>query len=147
MPKLRTTSVAMNSNESVESVDGAVYVVLLIVMIMGFKTGLLRSAITILAYMIAVPIAMTATAAATASGATLVKVEFYNGTTLLGTSTTSPYAYTWPNVAVGNYPFTAKATDSKGATATSTVATDRFACGWFGGSARRSDFIARFTVS
>jgi membrane protein required for colicin V production len=43
------------------SFDGAVYIVLLIAMIMGFKTGLLRSAITILAYMIALPIAMTAT--------------------------------------------------------------------------------------
>src|SRR4051794_15342225 len=43
------------------SFDGAVYVVLLIAMIMGFKTGLLRSAMTILAYMIALPIAMMAT--------------------------------------------------------------------------------------
>ena len=68
-------------------------------------------------------IAMTATAAATAAGATLTKVEFYNGATLLHTSTTSPYAYTWNSVPIGNYPLTAKAIDSKGATATSAIAT------------------------
>ena len=41
--------------------DAAVYLGLLIAVVMGFKTGLLRSAITILAYLIAMPIAMTAT--------------------------------------------------------------------------------------
>ncbi len=68
-------------------------------------------------------IALAATAAATATGATLTKVEFYKGATLLATDTTSPYAYTWGNVPVGDYPLTAKATDSKGTTATSTIAT------------------------
>ena len=43
------------------SFDAFVYVALLFAMVMGFNTGLLRSAITILAYMIAIPIAMTAT--------------------------------------------------------------------------------------
>ncbi len=68
-------------------------------------------------------VAITATAAATATGATLTKVEFYNGATLLATSVTAPYAYTWSGVPIGNYSLTAKATDSKGATTTSAVAT------------------------
>ena len=68
-------------------------------------------------------VAMTATAAATATGATLTKVEFYNGATLLATSVTAPYAYTWSGVPIGDYPLTAKATDSKGATTTTGVAT------------------------
>ena len=63
-------------------------------------------------------VAMTATAVATATGATLTKVEFYNGATLLATSVTAPYAYTWSGVPIGNYSLTAKATDSKGATTT-----------------------------
>src|SRR5262245_12700398 len=47
----------------------------------------------------------TISLAATASDpdGTVSKVEFYNGTTLLGTDTTSPYSFTWNNVAAGNY--------------------------------------------
>jgi membrane protein required for colicin V production len=43
------------------SFDAAVYLVLLFALVTGFNTGLLRSAITILAYLIAMPIAMMAT--------------------------------------------------------------------------------------
>jgi membrane protein required for colicin V production len=43
------------------SFDVVVYIGLLFAMVIGFNTGLMRSAITILAYMISVPIAMTAT--------------------------------------------------------------------------------------
>lgn len=50
----------------------------------------------------------------------IAKVEFFNGTTLLGTSTVAPYSITWPNVAVGTYSLTAKATDNVGAATTST---------------------------
>ncbi|MEO8101531.1 MAG: Ig-like domain-containing protein [Betaproteobacteria bacterium] len=57
-------------------------------------------------------VAISASAAA-AAGATISKVEFFNGVTLLGTDTTSPYAFSWTNVAAGNYALTAKATDSK----------------------------------
>ena len=63
-----------------------------------------------------IPIAATATAG---SGATISKVEFFNGTTLLGTDTTSPYSFTWSNVAAGSYSLTAKVTDSQGLTASS----------------------------
>ena len=43
------------------SFDAAVYVTLVAVMAMGFNAGLLRSAITILAYLIAMPIAVWVT--------------------------------------------------------------------------------------
>ena len=63
----------------------------------------------------------TITLAANASDAdgSISKVEFYNGTTLLGTNTTAPYTYSWTNVAAGNYTITAKAYDNAGATTTS----------------------------
>ena len=41
--------------------DAAVYLVLIFAVVTGFNTGLLRSAITILAYLIAMPIAIAAT--------------------------------------------------------------------------------------
>jgi len=47
------------------------------------------------------------------------KVDFYNGTTLLGTVNTAPYNFTWSNVAAGNYSITAKATDNSNLTTTS----------------------------
>jgi hypothetical protein len=63
----------------------------------------------------------TISLAATASDAdgTIAKVEFFQGTTLLGTDTTAPYAMTWSNVAAGSYSLTARATDNSGATMTS----------------------------
>jgi hypothetical protein len=64
----------------------------------------------------------TVSLSATTSG-TLTQVEFYNGTTLLFTDTTAPYAYTWPNVPAGSYTLTARATATNGLSATSTPAT------------------------
>ncbi len=52
------------------------------------------------------------------------KVEFYNGATLLGTITASPYNYSWTNVSAGTYSITAKAYDNKGGTKTSTAVTN-----------------------
>ncbi len=63
------------------------------------------------------------TATATSTGGTIKNVAFYSGTTLLNTDTTSPYTFTWNNVAAGTYVLKAKATDSKNATATSTTVT------------------------
>ncbi len=51
-----------------------------------------------------------------ASGTTIAKVEFFQGTTLIGTAKASPYTANWPNVAPGSYTLTAKATDSLGKT-------------------------------
>jgi pectate lyase len=47
------------------------------------------------------------------------KVEFYNGNQVLGTDNTSPYSFSWTNVAAGTYTITAKAYDDKNASATS----------------------------
>ncbi len=51
----------------------------------------------------------------------IARVDFYNGTTLLGTDTTNPYSYVWNNVAAGSYSLTAVATDNLGAQTTSTA--------------------------
>ena len=50
------------------------------------------------------------------------RVEYYNGATLLATSTTSPYSATWSNVPAGSYSVTAKAYDAYGAVTTSAAA-------------------------
>jgi len=59
--------------------------------------------------------------AATASdpGGSVTQVQFYQGTTLLGTDTSSPYGLTWTNVPAGTYSLTAVATDNGGAMTTS----------------------------
>ncbi len=51
------------------------------------------------------------------------KVEFYRGTTLLGTDTAAPYSYSWntSGTAAGAYNMTAKAFDAAGNTATSSA--------------------------
>ncbi|MBC7485369.1 MAG: RICIN domain-containing protein [Cytophagaceae bacterium] len=55
------------------------------------------------------------TLSATAADADgISKVDFYNGTTLLGTDATAPYSYAWSNLAVGTYTVKALATDAKG---------------------------------
>jgi hypothetical protein len=63
-------------------------------------------------------IGLTATAAA-AGGATITQVSFFDGTALIGTATSSPFSFTWQNVAAGDHNVTAVATDSTGATGTS----------------------------
>ncbi|MBC7486993.1 MAG: T9SS type A sorting domain-containing protein [Cytophagaceae bacterium] len=65
------------------------------------------------------PAAINISATATASNGSISKVEFYNGTVLIGTSTTSPYAFSWTNVGAGNYTITAKAYDNLGITSSS----------------------------
>lgn len=63
--------------------------------------------------------AITLTATATVlTGATISKVEFFNGTTLLNSDATAPYSYTWTPTAAGTYKITAKVTDNGGKTAT-----------------------------
>jgi len=67
-------------------------------------------------------IALTATAT-DLSGEDIYKVEFFNGTTRLGTDFTTPYSFTWSNVPVGSYSLTAKATNGIGVTRTSAPVT------------------------
>lgn len=62
------------------------------------------------------PASVTLTANATDSDGTVAKVEFYQGSTLIGTATAAPYTATWQNAPAGTYKITAKATDDKGAT-------------------------------
>src|SRR6266545_2715238 len=58
----------------------------------------------------------TISLAATASDpdGTVVRVDFFKGNTLIGSSTTAPYTATWSNVPIGSYSITAKATDNSG---------------------------------
>ncbi|HEY2434450.1 MAG TPA: Ig-like domain-containing protein [Vicinamibacterales bacterium] len=63
------------------------------------------------------PATITLTASASDSDGTVAAVQFYAGSTLLGTSTSAPYSFTWSNVAAGSYTLTAVATDNDGLTA------------------------------
>ncbi len=65
------------------------------------------------------PAAVTITASAVDADGSVARVDFYNGATLLGTSTTAPYTFAWSNVAAGNYSLTAKAYDNVGISTTS----------------------------
>jgi len=65
------------------------------------------------------PASILLEATAADSDGMVTKVEFFNGTTLLGQSTIAPYQYSWSDVAAGSYALTAKATDNSGASTTS----------------------------
>jgi hypothetical protein len=54
---------------------------------------------------------------------TVGKVEFFSGTALLATVTSSPYTFTWDQVAIGAYDLTARATDNSGGVTVSSVVT------------------------
>jgi len=69
------------------------------------------------------PASISLTATAVDADGTIASVKFYNGTTLLGTVTTSPYTYSWTSVAAGTYTITAVATDNAGGVTTSTAIT------------------------
>jgi Domain of unknown function (DUF1929)/Bacterial Ig domain len=62
---------------------------------------------------------ITVTATASDPGGSVTRVEFRDGTTLLGQDTTAPYSFTWRNVPVGNHVLTARAVDNAGAVTTS----------------------------
>ena len=57
-----------------------------------------------------------------ANGHTITKVQFYNGTTLLGEDATAPYVFTWSAVAAGNYSLSAQVVYDSGGTVASTAA-------------------------
>ena len=67
------------------------------------------------------PGSLTLTAQAWGMSSGLSSVSFYNGSVLLGTSTSAPYSYTWSNIAAGNYSLTAVATDANNLSSTSSV--------------------------
>ena len=65
------------------------------------------------------PATINLTANASDADGSIVKVEFYNGSTKLGEDLSAPYSFSWTNVAAGNYTITAKATDNSGLSTTS----------------------------
>ena len=67
------------------------------------------------------PASITLTATASDADGTISKVEFFNGSTSIGTATTAPYTVAWNNVSAGSYSVTAIATDNGGATTTSSA--------------------------
>lgn len=67
------------------------------------------------------PAAISFTANASDSDGSVSKVEFYNGSTSIGTATAAPFTVNWSNVPAGNYTITAVATDNAGATTTSSA--------------------------
>ncbi|HEX6463955.1 MAG TPA: Ig-like domain-containing protein, partial [Vicinamibacterales bacterium] len=73
---------------------------------------------------------ITITASASDPQNELTQVEFYNGTSLLGTATTAPYTFSWSSVPPGTYALSAIAYDAAGLTTQSapvsvTVTTDQ----------------------
>ncbi len=65
------------------------------------------------------PAGYTFSANASDADGSVAKVEFFRGSTLVGTDTDSPFSITESNVGQGNYALTAKATDNRGDATTS----------------------------
>ncbi len=67
------------------------------------------------------PASITLTANASDSDGTIIKVEFFQGTTKLGEDTNGAdgYSYNWTDIGAGTYSLTAKGTDNTGAPTTS----------------------------
>ncbi|HYF34224.1 MAG TPA: Ig-like domain-containing protein, partial [Prosthecobacter sp.] len=59
------------------------------------------------------------TATADDTDGTIAKVEFLNGSTLIGEDTAAPFAFNWTGITPGVYALTARATDNDGGIATS----------------------------
>jgi hypothetical protein len=71
----------------------------------------------------AAPANLTLAADANDTEAPVVKVEFFEGSTLLGEDNTVPFTFDVANLGAGSHSFTAKATDSAGQTTTSAAVT------------------------
>jgi Bacterial Ig domain len=69
------------------------------------------------------PAKISLAATAADSDGTVIRVEFFNGTTRLSEDTTAPYTAQWNTGAAGTYTFTARATDNAGETTTSLART------------------------
>lgn len=62
---------------------------------------------------------VTINAEATAGSGSIVRVEFFQGSTRLGEDAAAPYTFTWSNVQAGSYSLTARVVNSAGGSATS----------------------------
>ena len=69
------------------------------------------------------PAAVTIAATASDPDGTVARVDFFAGTTQIGSDTTSPYGMTWSNVPAGTYSLTSVAVDNRGKSGTSTTRT------------------------
>jgi hypothetical protein len=67
------------------------------------------------------PATITFSAAANDSDGSVARVEFFQGNTKVGEDTTSPFAFDWLSVPLGNYALRAVAVDNLGARGTSAV--------------------------
>lgn len=67
----------------------------------------------------AAPATIGIQASASDTDGTVARVEFYSGSTLIRTDTTSPYTASWASVPAGSYTLTARAYDNAGASRTS----------------------------
>jgi hypothetical protein len=65
---------------------------------------------------------ITVSAIANDADGTVSKVDFYAGSTLIGTDDTSPYSISWTPTTAGTYAITAQATDNEGASTPSDAA-------------------------
>jgi sulfur relay (sulfurtransferase) complex TusBCD TusD component (DsrE family) len=68
------------------------------------------------------PAAIPMSATVTANGHAITKVEFFNGTLLLGQTNAFPYVWNWKNVAAGQYNLSARLTYNSGKITTSCIA-------------------------
>ena len=69
------------------------------------------------------PASFSMDASAADSDGSIIKIEFFQGTTLLSTDTSAPFSFNWTSVPAGTYFLTAKATDNRNAMTTSNVVT------------------------
>jgi hypothetical protein len=65
---------------------------------------------------------MTLNASASDRDGTVLRVDFYDGETLIGSDTTAPYSFEWTNAPLGLHAIIAGATDNSGATRASETA-------------------------
>lgn len=65
------------------------------------------------------PAAVTLTASASDANGSVARVEFFAGTSLIGSDTTAPYSVSWSTSTRGTYVLTARATDNAGAVTSS----------------------------
>lgn len=64
--------------------------------------------------LVASPASLTLQASAADIDGTVSKVQFYNGTTLLGEDSIAPFTHAWNGITTGNYTIIAKAVDNDG---------------------------------
>ncbi len=69
------------------------------------------------------PARVELTATASDPDGTVTRVEFYNGTTLLGSAAAAPYGFSWSSVPAGIYTLWARAYDNQGGSASSPAVT------------------------